>query len=82
MLLNITSQAIVGSFVPHMQSAYLKHYLIGEGLIDSSDNFNVTITDHELPISKAFESIQKASSGISSAFLMAIAWMMMTVSQV
>jgi hypothetical protein len=61
-----------------MQSAYLKHYLIQEGLIASDANLNVTIIDHGLPISKAFEAIQKASSGMSSAFLMAIAWMMVS----
>lgn len=76
MLLNITSPAVAGVFVPHMQSAYLQHYLISEGLINPDSNLNVTFIDHNLPISKAFESIQKASGGITSAFLMAIAWMM------
>jgi len=35
----------------------LKHFLIEEGLITSDTNINVTMIDHGLPISKAFEAI-------------------------
>jgi hypothetical protein len=56
----------------------LKDYLIRNSLLPSDANLNVTYVGYELPIAKAFESIQKASAGISSAFLMAIAWMMVS----
>lgn len=68
----------MGSFVPHVQAAYLRNFLVSKNWIPSDANLNVTMIDHGLPISKAFEAIQKASSGISSAFLMAIAWMMVS----
>jgi hypothetical protein len=60
----------------------LKDYLIRNSLIPSDANLNVTFVDYEQPISKAFESIQKSSAGFSSAFLMAIAFMMVSDSQI
>lgn len=65
-----------------MYTAYLKDYLIRNTLIPADAALNVTFVDHGLPVSKQFESIQKASGGVSSAFLLAIAWMMVSDSQI
>jgi len=82
LLLNATAQAVVGAFAPQVYTAYLKDYLIRNTLVPADAALNVTFVDHGLPISRAFKTIQKASSGISSAFLMAIAWMMVSDSQI
>ena len=89
MLLNSTSQDIVGTWGAFAHETILKQYLRDNFNLAGSEEewsppttWNLTITNQPFPLSKLFVAITKSTAGTVSAILMTIAWMMMSDSLV
>jgi hypothetical protein len=76
LILNSTSQAVVGAWGAFAHVAFLRHYLLANTI--DVDNMKVSLVDAPFPVSKALESLNKTISGTNSAILMTIAWMMIS----
>lgn len=78
LLLNSTSQSVVGAYGATAHKAMLADYLTVNGYTTKEEPLKLKITNRPFPINKFLQGIASTIAGTNAAFMLTIAWMMIS----
>lgn len=78
LLLNTTSQSVVGAYGALAHKAILTDYLKFKGKITNASDLKFNLINSPFPISRILQGVASTIAGTNAAFMMTIAWLMIS----